>query len=206
MARSKSSARWMNEHVNDEYVRLAQKEGYRSRAVYKLKELDEKYHLFRPGHKVVDLGAAPGSWSEYAADKVGDRGRVIALDILPMDSLAGVEFIQGDFQDEAVLATLLAALGDERSDLVISDMAPNMSGMDAVDIPRSMYLVELAHELTKQILRRGGAFVCKLFQGEGSDAWLKALRADFGSVVVKKPRASRARSREVYVLARDFKG
>ena len=195
----------MNEHVNDEYVRLAQKEGYRSRAVYKLKELDEKYHLFRPGHKVVDLGAAPGSWSEYAAAKVGDRGRVIALDILPMDSLAGVEFIQGDFQDEPVLAALLAALGDERADLVISDMAPNMSGMDAVDIPRSMYLVELAHDLTKQILRRGGAFVCQLFQGEGSDAWLKALRLDFGSVVVKKPRASRPRSREVYVLARDFR-
>jgi 23S rRNA (uridine2552-2'-O)-methyltransferase len=205
MARSKSSARWMNEHVNDEFVRLAQKEGYRSRAVYKLKELDEKYRLFRPGQKVVDLGAAPGSWSEYVAEKVGDRGRVIALDILPMDALAGVEFIQGDFQDPAVLGALLEVLGDTRADLVISDMAPNMSGMDAVDIPRAMYLVELAHDLAKQVLRRGGVFVCKLFQGEGSEAWLKALRADFGSVVVKKPKASRPRSREVYVLARDFR-
>lgn len=195
----------MSEHVNDEFVRLAQKEGYRSRAVYKLKELDEKYHLFRHGQKVVDLGAAPGSWSEYVAEKVGDRGRVIALDILPMDALAGVEFIQGDFQDEAVLARLLEILGDERADLVISDMAPNMSGMDAVDIPRSMYLVELAHDLAKQVLRRGGTFLCKLFQGEGSDTWLKALRSDFGTVVVKKPKASRSRSREVYVLARDFK-
>jgi 23S rRNA (uridine2552-2'-O)-methyltransferase len=205
MGRSKSSTRWIHEHINDEFVRLAQKEGYRSRAVYKLKELDEKYHLFRPGQRVVDLGAAPGSWSEYVADKVGDRGRVVALDILPMDFLAGVEFIQGDFQDEIVLASLLKLLGEERADLVISDMAPNMSGMDAVDIPRSMYLVELAHDLVKQVLRRGGSFVCKLFQGEGSDAWLKALRADFGGVVVKKPKASRSRSREVYVLARDFK-
>jgi 23S rRNA (uridine2552-2'-O)-methyltransferase len=206
MGRSKSSARWLNEHVTDEFVRRAQKEGYRSRAVYKLQELDEKYRLFRAGQTVVDLGAAPGSWSEYVAEKVGDRGRVIALDILPMDALAGVEFIQGDFQEEAVLASLLHALGDKRADLVISDMAPNMSGMDAVDIPRAMYLVELAQDLAGQVLRRGGIFVCKLFQGEGSDAWLKSLRADFGSVVVKKPKASRSRSREVYVLARDFKG
>jgi 23S rRNA (uridine2552-2'-O)-methyltransferase len=206
MARSKSSARWMNEHVTDEFVRLAQKEGYRSRAVYKLKELDEKYRLFRPGQRIVDLGAAPGSWSEYVVEKVGERGRVIALDVLPMDTLAGVEFIQGDFQDEAVLAALLQALGDERADLVISDMAPNMSGMDAIDIPRAMYLVELAHELAKQVLRRSGVFLCKLFQGEGSDAWLKTLRTDFGSVVTKKPKASRSRSREVYVVARDFKG
>jgi 23S rRNA (uridine2552-2'-O)-methyltransferase len=206
MGRSKSSARWLNEHVTDEFVRRAQKEGYRSRAVYKLQELDEKYRLFRAGQTVVDLGAAPGSWSEYVAEKVGDRGRVIALDILPMDALAGVEFIQGDFQEEAVLASLLHALGDKRADLVISDMAPNMSGMDAVDIPRAMYLVELAQDLAGQVLRRGGIFLCKLFQGEGSDAWLKSLRADFGSVVVKKPKASRSRSREVYVLARDFKG
>lgn len=206
MGRSKSSARWLNEHVTDEFVRRAQKEGYRSRAIYKLQELDEKYRLFRPGQRVVDLGAAPGSWSEYVAARVGDRGRVIALDILPMDALAGVEFIQGDFQDEAVLAALLRALGDQRADLVISDMAPNMSGMDAVDIPRTMYLVELAHELAKQVLRRGGVFLCKLFQGEGSDIWLRSLRTDFGSVVVKKPKASRSRSREVYVLARDFKG
>jgi 23S rRNA (uridine2552-2'-O)-methyltransferase len=155
---------------------------------------------------VVDLGAAPGSWSEYVAEKVGDRGRVIALDILPMDALAGVEFIQGNFQDENVLAAMLDRLGNERADLVISDMAPNMSGMDAVDIPRSMYLVELAHDLAKRVLRTGGVFVSKLFQGEGSDAWLKALRPDFGGVVIRKPRASRSRSREVYVLARDFKG
>lgn len=206
MARSKSSARWINEHITDEFVRLAEKEGYRSRAVYKLKELDEKYRLFRPGQRIVDLGAAPGSWSEYAAEKVGERGRVIALDILPMDALAGVEFIQGDFQDEAVLTALLKVLGEERADLVISDMAPNMSGMDAIDIPRAMYLVELAHELARQALRRGGVFLCKLFQGEGSDAWLKALRSDFGNVVIKKPKASRSRSREVYVVARDFKG
>jgi 23S rRNA (uridine2552-2'-O)-methyltransferase len=206
MARSKSSARWLREHNEDEYVLRAKAEGYRSRAVYKLQELDNKYTLFRGGMQVVDLGSAPGGWSQYAAHKVGHSGRVIASDILSMDSIAGVEFIQGDFQEPEVLQALLDLLGAQRADLVLSDMAPNMSGVDAVDIPRAMYLVELAHQLAVEILRKNGAFVSKLFQGQGSDEWLRRLRQDFARVVVRKPAASRPRSREVYVLASGFKG
>jgi 23S rRNA (uridine2552-2'-O)-methyltransferase len=206
MARSKSSARWLREHSDDEYVRRAQTEGYRSRAVYKLQELDEKYHLFRHGMQVVDLGSAPGGWSQYAALKVGHKGRVIASDILHMDSIAGVEFIQGDFREDEVLQQLLDLLGESGADLVLSDMAPNMSGINAVDIPRAMYLVELAHQLATDVLRKNGSFVSKMFQGEGSDEWLRALRQDFAKVVVRKPAASRPRSREVYVLATGFKG
>lgn len=209
MARSKSSSRWLREHHDDEYVLRAQREGYRSRAVYKLQELDDKYQIFRKGMCVVDLGAAPGGWSQYAASKTGDKGVVIASDILPMDAIAGVEFIQGDFREEAVLQEILSSLAEAKkadgADLVLSDMAPNMSGVEAVDIPRSMYLVELAHELAREVLRPGGQFICKLFQGEGSDAWLQALRQDFAKVVVRKPKASRPRSREVYVLATGFK-
>lgn len=204
MARSKSSSRWLREHHDDEYVLQARREGYRSRAVYKLIELDEKYGLFRPGMTVVDLGSAPGGWSQYAALRVGERGSVIASDILSMDSLPGVEFIQGDFREQAVLDRILESACNG-VDLVISDIAPNMSGIDAVDIPRAMYLVELAYDFATRTLKPGGGLVCKLFQGEGSDMWLKNVRTDFGKVAVKKPKASRPRSREVYVYASGFK-
>lgn len=204
MPRSKSSSRWLREHHDDEYVLLARREGYRSRAVYKLIELDEKYGLFRPGMTVVDLGSAPGGWSQYAALRTGERGRVIASDILSMDSLPGVAFIQGDFREQAVLDRILEC-ADDGVDLVISDIAPNMSGIDAVDIPRAMYLAELVHDFAVRTLKPGGGLVCKLFQGEGSDTWLKNVRADFGRVLVKKPKASRSRSREVYVYASGFK-
>ena len=213
MARSKSSASWLREHHNDEYVLRAKREGYRSRAVYKLQELDEKYKIFRKGLRVLDLGAAPGGWSQYAAMKVGDSGCVIASDLLLMDGIAGVDFIQGDFCDESVLQQILGSLTDvddagskSGADLVLSDMAPNMSGVEAVDIPRAMYLAELVHELVREVLLPKGRFVCKLFQGEGSDRWLSVLRQDFAKVVVRKPKASRPRSREVYIYASGFKG
>lgn len=205
MARSKSSSRWLREHHDDEYVLLAKREGYRSRAVYKLMELDEKYRLIRPGMVVADLGAAPGGWSQYAAQRVGHRGRVIASDILAMDSVAGVDFIQGDFREQDVLASIFAGLGESGADLVISDMAPNISGVDIVDIPRAIYLVELAHDFARQVLKPGGGFVSKFFQGEGADAWLRTVRADFAKVTIKKPKASRPRSREMYVMASGFK-
>lgn len=201
MARSKSSRRWLREHFDDEYVQRAQREGWRSRAVYKLEELDQKYRLLKPGMTVVDLGAAPGGWSQYAARALGAKGRVIALDILPMDPLPGVVFIEGDFRDEAVLTRLEAVLGDHAIDLVMSDMAPNISGMGAVDQPRAMYLVELAVDFARQHLRAGGTFVAKVFQGEGFDALVQDLRRDFGRVAVRKPKASRPRSREVYLVA-----
>lgn len=205
MSRSKSSTRWLKEHFNDEFVKQAQKEGYRSRAVYKLKEIQEKDRLLRPGMVVVDLGAAPGGWSQYAAQVLDSNGKIIALDILPMDSLADVEFIQGDFRDEAVLAQLQHAINNRAVDLVISDMAPNTSGVKAVDQPRGMYLVELAVEFAKQNLRPGGDFLAKVFQGEGFDALLKDLRAHFSSVSTRKPKASRARSAELYLLARNYR-
>ncbi|MDZ7749589.1 MAG: 23S rRNA (uridine(2552)-2'-O)-methyltransferase RlmE [Halofilum sp. (in: g-proteobacteria)] len=201
MARSRSSRRWLREHFDDPYTRRAHAEGYRGRAAYKLAELDEKYGLLRPGMRVVDLGAAPGAWSQYAAGRLGDAGTVIASDVLAMDPLPGVEFVQGDFHDPEVLERLLAALGEARADLVMSDMAPNMSGMEAVDQPASMALAELAHDLAVRVLKPGGALLAKMFQGEGSDAFVQSLRADFDSVRVRKPRASRDRSREVYVLA-----
>lgn len=201
MARSKSSSRWLREHFDDEYVQRAQREGWRSRAVYKLEELDQKYRLLKPGMTVVDLGAAPGGWSQYAARALGAKGRVIALDILPMDPLPGVVFIEGDFRDEAVLTRLEAVLDDHTIDLVMSDMAPNISGMGAVDQPRAMYLVELAVDFARQHLRAGGTFVAKVFQGEGFDALVQDLRRDFGRVAVRKPKASRPRSREVYLVA-----
>lgn len=206
MARSKSSKRWLQEHFSDQYVKQSQKDGYRSRASYKLVELDKKDRLFKPGMTVVDLGAAPGGWTQVAAQRVGDKGRVIASDILPMDGVAGVTFIQGDFTEQAVFDDILAAIGEAPVDLVISDMAPNMSGMDAVDQPRAMYLVELALDMARQILKPGGSFVVKVFQGEGFEPWLAEVRSAFGRVVSRKPDASRARSREVYVVGRDFKG
>ncbi|WGL16262.1 23S rRNA (uridine(2552)-2'-O)-methyltransferase RlmE [Microbulbifer bruguierae] len=206
MGRSKSSHRWLREHFNDHYVKQSQKEGYRSRASYKLHELNEKDRLFKPGMTVVDLGAAPGGWSQVAAELVGHKGRVLASDILPMDALAGVDFVQGDFTEESVFEELLEKLGEERADLVISDMAPNMSGVRAVDQPASMYLVELAVDMGRQVLKPGGAFVAKVFQGEGFDELIRDLRGQYQTVVTRKPGASRPRSREVYVVARGFKG
>lgn len=205
MARSKSSKRWLDEHFKDSYVKQSQQDGYRSRASYKLLELDDKDRLFRSGQVVVDLGAAPGGWSQVAAERVGDQGRVLASDILTMDALAGVEFIQGDFTEETVLNELLAALGEQKADLVISDMAPNMSGVAAVDQPRAVYLVELALDMARQVLKPGGHFVAKVFQGEGFDPLLQEARTAFDKLAVRKPGASRARSREVYLVGRGFK-
>ncbi|WP_018274601.1 23S rRNA (uridine(2552)-2'-O)-methyltransferase RlmE [Teredinibacter turnerae] len=205
MARSKSSHRWLREHFSDQYVKASQKDGYRSRASYKLIELDNKDKLFRPGMTVVDLGAAPGGWSQVAVQHIGDKGQVIASDILPMDSIAGVNFIQGDFTEESVLEELLGAMDGERADLVISDMAPNMSGVAAVDQPKSMYLVELALDMAKQVLKPGGTFVCKVFHGEGFDDFFKDCKASFSKAVTRKPDASRARSREVYLVAKGYK-
>ncbi|MEJ2481308.1 MAG: 23S rRNA (uridine(2552)-2'-O)-methyltransferase RlmE [Acidihalobacter sp.] len=201
MARSKSSKRWLKEHFGDAYVQKAQTEGMRSRAAYKLIELDERAGLLRRGMVVVDLGAAPGGWSQVARDRVGPGGRVVATDILSMDELAGVEFVQGDFREESVLNSLLERLGGRVADLVISDMAPNISGVDAVDQPRAMVLAELALDMTEHVLKPGGTFVMKLFQGEGSDAFLIEVRRRFSKVSVRKPKASRPRSREVYIVA-----
>lgn len=204
MARSKSSGRWLREHFDDPYVKRAQQEGYRSRAVYKLEEIDRRDRLFRPGMTVVDLGAAPGGWSQYARRSIGDKGRVVALDILPMDPIPGVEFLQGDFREQEVLDRLLDTLGGAPADLVISDMAPNISGVNSVDQARAMYLVELAVDLAKQILKPGGDLLLKIFQGEGFEPVLADLRRSFRSVAIRKPKASRPRSREVYALARNY--
>ena len=201
MAHTKSSRRWLKEHFDDAYVLRAQREGYRSRAVYKLEELDGKYHFLKPGITVVDLGAAPGGWSQYARTRVGAKGRLIALDILAMEPIDGVEFLQGDFRDDAVLARLVQRLGGQMADLVISDLAPNISGMQAVDQPRAMYLVELVADLAGRILRPGGSLLTKVFQGEGFDELVRELRSQYERLVVRKPKASRPRSREVYLLA-----
>ena len=203
-SRSKTSGRWLQEHFDDEYVKKAQKDGYRSRAVYKLLEIDEKDRLLRPGMTVVDLGAAPGGWSEVAVQRVGDAGRVIALDILPMDSLPGVTFIQGDFREEEPYNSLLEALGESSVDLVMSDMAPNISGMKGVDQPRAMYLAELALELARKVLKPGGGLLIKVFNGEGLDAFKQELRKEFDQLIVRKPKASRPRSAEIYLLARGY--
>lgn len=200
MARSKSSARWLQEHFDDPYVLKAQKEGWRSRAIYKLQELDEKDRLFKPGMAVVDLGAAPGGWSQWAAQQVSPGGEVFALDILPVDPYAGVTFIQGDFREEDVYNNLLDALNGREVDLVMSDMAPNMSGNKAVDIPRAMHLVELTVELAAQVLKPNGVVLMKVFQGEGFDVLLNDLRSRYKQVLSRKPKASRPRSKEIYVL------
>lgn len=205
MAKSVSSKRWLKEHFDDEYVHRAQQEGYRSRAVYKLQEIDDKAKLLKPGMGVVDLGAAPGGWTQYAAGKVGEQGRVVASDILDMEAMPGVTIVTGDFREDTVLEEILAALGNQQPDVVISDMAPNMSGM-AADQPRAMYLVELALDLARQVLKPGGAFLVKVFQGEGSEEYLKEVRSCFKTVQIKKPKASRPRSREVYILGLGFKG
>ena len=206
MAKSKTSKAWLKEHESDEYVQRSRKDGYRSRASYKLLEIDKAAGLLKRGMTVVDLGAAPGGWSQIAIAKVGDNGRVVASDILNMDAIAGVDFVQGDFTDDDVFEAILKTLADRPVDLVISDMAPNMSGMKAVDQPKAMYLVELAVDFARQVLSPDGAFLAKVFQGEGFDTLVRDLRVDFTSVAIKKPDASRARSSEVYCLARGFRG
>lgn len=206
MARSKSSNDWLDEHFNDHYVMKAKEDGYRSRACYKLMELDDKDKLIKSGMTVVDLGSAPGGWSQVAARRVGDHGLVVASDILPMDGIAGVTFLQGDFTEEAVFDELMTIIGNRPVDLVISDMAPNMSGMSAVDQPSAMYLVELALDMARQVLKPGGNFAAKVFQGEGFDEYLKDMRSSFQKVVTRKPESSRARSREVYLVAKGYKG
>ena len=206
MARSKSSDRWLKEHFDDVWVQKSQQEGYRSRASYKLMELDRKDRLLRPGQTVVDLGAAPGGWTQVAMERVGDAGVVVASDILPMDPLAGVAFVQGDFTEQAVFDELMAVLDGRAVDIVISDMAPNMSGNPATDIPRAMALVELALDMATQVLRPGGVFVTKVFQGEGFDALLADMKQNFTSVVSRKPDSSRARSREIYQVCKGFRG
>ena len=206
MAKSKSSNRWLDEHFSDQYVKQSQADGYRSRASYKLLELNKKDRLFRKGMSVVDLGAAPGGWTQVAVELVGDHGTVVASDILPMDPIAGVEFVQGDFTEVEVYEKLLDVLSGETADLVISDMAPNMSGITAVDQPASMYLVELALEFAERTLSKGGAFACKIFHGEGFDQFLNDCRSKFSAVAIRKPNASRARSKETYIVAKGFKG
>ncbi|TNF54931.1 MAG: 23S rRNA (uridine(2552)-2'-O)-methyltransferase RlmE [Gammaproteobacteria bacterium] len=202
-SRTKSSRRWLDRHFKDEYVQRAQQEGYRSRAAFKLLEIQEKDHILGPGLRVADLGAAPGGWSQIAVRLVGEKGRVLALDILPMDPVPGVTFIQGDFREGEPLARLRSALGDKPLDLVLSDLAPNLSGT-AADQPRLIYLCELALDFALQHLRPGGGLVVKVFQGEGFDAYLKTLRRHFRRVVSRKPRSSRSESREIYLVARDL--
>ena len=200
MGKSKSSRKWLAEHFDDQYVKMAQKQGFRSRAAFKLLELNDKYNLIKKHMRVVDLGAAPGGWCQVARKLMGDTGQVIALDILPMDPIEGVEFIEGDFTEDEPLALLEESLNGENVDLVLSDLAPNMSGMGAVDQPRAMYLAELALTFAEQWLDPGGSFVVKVFHGEGFDEYLKQTRSLFEKVQVRKPSASRPRSREVYIL------
>jgi 23S rRNA (uridine2552-2'-O)-methyltransferase len=199
--RSKSSDRWLREHFTDPFVKRAQAGGWRSRAVFKLEEIDRREHLLKPGQTVLDLGAAPGAWSQYARRRIGRAGRVIASDILAMDALAGVDFVQGDFREEAVLEQLLALTGAGKVDVVLSDMAPNMSGMDAIDQPRAMHLAELALDMASRVLKPGGSALIKTFQGAGFEELLAQARRRFRRVRCLKPEASRARSPETYLLA-----
>ncbi|MBX8486718.1 23S rRNA (uridine(2552)-2'-O)-methyltransferase RlmE [Pseudomonas cichorii] len=205
MARSKTSHNWLKEHFDDKYVKMAQKDGYRSRASYKLLEIQEKDKIIRPGMTVIDLGAAPGGWSQVTSRLIGGQGRLIASDILEMDSIPDVTFIKGDFTQDEVLAQILEAVGNTQVDLVISDMAPNMSGLSAVDMPRAMFLCELALDLAGRVLRPGGDFLIKVFQGEGFDVYHKDIRKLFDKVQMRKPLSSRDRSREQYLLARGFR-
>lgn len=202
--RTKSSARWLEEHESDPYVKAARAAGYRSRAVYKLEEIQRTDRLLRPGALVVDLGAAPGGWSQYASRLLQGKGRIVALDILPMDAIVGVEFIQGDFGDDAVFDALMQQVGGEKLDLVMSDIAPNMSGMPDVDHLRAMYLTELALDFAEKTLRPGGDFLVKVFQGRDFQPFVQRLRGLFETVKTRKPKASRARSAELYLLARGF--
>ncbi len=200
MSRSKSSSNWLREHFDDPFVLKAQQEGYRCRAVYKLAEINEKDQLLQPGMTVLDLGSAPGGWSQWVSHQLKGTGRVVASDILSMDPLPGVDFVQGDFRQQQVLDTILATMGDFKADLVLSDMAPNMSGVESIDQPGSMYLAELALELVDQVANPKASFLVKVFQGSGFDAYMKDMRSRFLSVKTRKPKASRARSREVYIL------
>lgn len=205
MSRSKSSGRWLQEHFDDEYVRLAQAQGYRSRAVFKIKEIQEKDRFIQPGMAVIDLGAAPGGWSQYVRSILGKNSKVIALDILAMEPIEGVEFFQGDFREADVFQQLTDRLIGNSVDVVLSDMAPNMSGNKAVDQPGAMYLAELALDTAKSLLRKDGAFLVKVFQGEGFEAYHKEVQRLFIKTVTRKPKASRPRSNEVYLLAKGFK-
>jgi 23S rRNA (uridine2552-2'-O)-methyltransferase len=202
--RSKSSGRWLQEHFSDPYVQRAKSEGWRSRAVYKLEEIDRKERLLKPGSFCLDLGAAPGAWSQYAARRVGDKGRVIATDILAMQALQGVEFVQGDFREEPVFKQIVALVAGGQVDVVLSDMAPNLSGVDAIDQPRSMHLAELALDMAERVLKRDGAALIKVFQGSGFQEFVAAARCQFARVKVWKPEASRSRSPEFYLLAKGF--
>lgn len=195
----------MDEHVSDPWVKKAQADGYRSRASYKLLEINEKDKLFKVGSVVMDLGSAPGGWSQVIAPVVGDSGRLIASDILPMDSIIGAHFIQGDFTEESVYNEILAALNNEKVDLVVSDMAPNLSGVKTTDQYSSIYLVELALDMARNVLKPGGHFCAKVFQGVGYEAYVKDVRQSFNKVIIRKPAASRPRSREVYVVGKGFK-
>jgi 23S rRNA (uridine2552-2'-O)-methyltransferase len=205
MSRSKSSSRWMQEHFDDEYVKLAQVQGYRSRAVFKLKEIQEKDKFIKLGMNIIDLGAAPGGWSQFARPLLGKKSKLIALDILPMEAIEGVVFIQGDFREAAVLDELTAVLDSAPVDIVLSDMAPNMSGSKGIDQPNAMYLAELALDTAKTVLVKGGDFLVKVFQGEGFEAFHRDVQQHFDKVVIRKPKASRPRSNEVYLLGRGFK-
>ncbi len=205
MKRSKSSQNWLKRHFDDPYVKQAQKAGYRSRAVFKLLEIQEKRRIIKPGQVIVDLGAAPGGWSQVAVPMVGRKGAVIAMDILPMEPIEGVDFIQGDFSEQDVHDRLLATINGRGVDLVMSDMAPNITGLKAVDQPRAMYLAELALDFAREVVKPGGDFLVKVFQGEGFDEFLKQVRASFQKVVIRKPQASRPKSREVYLLAQGKK-
>lgn len=204
MKRTKSSKRWLDEHFNDVYVKKAQAEGYRSRAIYKLKEVDEKETLLKPGMTVVDLGAAPGGWTQYVTEKLQGRGFIVALDILPMDAFPDVTFIQGDFREDNVLQELINLIPERSLDLLLSDMAPNMSGSTGIDIPRAMYLVELAFDFAEKMLKPGGTMLVKVFHGSGFDDIVKQARASFEKVVIRKPSASRSRSKETYLLAKGY--
>ena len=205
MARTKSSSEWLRRHVNDPFVKQAQRDGYRSRSAYKLIELNEKDRLIKPGMRVMDLGSAPGGWSQVAGKLVGKKGRVLATDILPMDPVTNVDFVQGDFTDEKVVDELLAWLEGGKFDLIISDIAPNITGIDSADQAGSMYFLELALDTVRKTLKPGGNFAAKMFQGSGSDQYVKDLRTSFTKVLIRKPAASRAESREVYIVAKGFK-
>lgn len=205
MGRSKSSNRWIQEHFDDEYVKMAQAEGYRSRAVFKLSEIQHRDLVIKSGMNVIDLGAAPGGWSQFAWQIIGKKNKLIALDILPMEPLEGVDFIQGDFRDCAVLDQLYAILDGTPVNLVMSDMAPNMSGNKGIDQPRSIYLGELALDTAKTVLAKDGTFLVKLFQGEGFEKFHQEVQKFFSKVSIRKPKASRPRSNEVYILAKGFK-
>lgn len=204
MPRTVSSRRWLDEHFNDPYVKKAQQEGYRSRAVFKLKEIDEKESLIRPGMTIVDLGAAPGGWTQYLTKRLADKGKIIALDCLPMEPLPNVEFIQGDFSEDKILDALKKIVPERSVDLVLSDMAPNMSGHVAVDIPRALLLAELAFDFADSMLKPGGTLFMKVFHGEGFDELVRLARSRFKRVTIRKPAASRSRSRETYLLAKGY--